>query len=479
MKNFALKTSVLAVASVFAGAVHAGTVSSPNTAYAAEALISSTDVTLNSIVYTMGVARGDGQNFVIIITPSAGNTFDTTVVPTCTPANGSGDVGADTTTCAIKRFSASELAFEVSVGDGAGAGGIEANDTYTVASLVLEDHTLATAGSTVTLSVALKDPGETSFVDQGTALNSTIARSVNAVNVYAAASDTFTTADVNHASGPLFGYIVDASAPADTANRAQANLTFDNNSAGAVIADGATAFDFTTTTGTVTVNLSDTTNFQALGTNGLCINADADASVCEAGEIFAVAGTPAVGSLTLGSASFPATGSTAPRTVSYDPSLTASLGTNRTIGVSGTVTPQVGAAHAFADTGSANSTFWVWNANAIQLYAPFVTTFSGFNSRIYLTNIGASAVQYSMTCYGESGTGTATGTAPTGTIPAGGVKMVTAQEACNFGTATRGSVVATINAPASQIKGAYTIVNPTSGAVSTVNMERPFGAATY
>lgn len=476
-QNVILQAAIASALLATFGAANAGTISAPAadsaaTVYAAEALTAGTVVTTPSVTYTMGVNRAIGQDFTIIYTPSAGSTFaPASCVGTNFSAAGTGSSGVAFST---KRASASECAIQVSL--------TSATDTTTTITssgafqaLTLATHNLNTAGNSVSYTVNLWDLGETARIDNSAALTRVVGTSVNAINVYAAAADTGTVADVNATAGPLMGFVA---ANGDTATVANAALTIDNNSANAVTADGVTAFDFLTTTGTLSLSVADATKaYAGLAANKFCADFSG-ATACETGEVFTV--TTDTGALTSPAANagaavaaFPARGATATVNVTFQADGTSSLGTSRTFAVSGTVNPQVGAAHAFADTANKNATWWTWSANAIELWSPYFSTAPGWISRFAFMNTGT-AVGYTATCNAESGNTVANGAAVTGTLTAG-MTVINAADVCTFSGNTRGNVRFIINAPAGNIHGAYNLVNATSGSTSISDMTRPFG----
>ena len=475
MKKFALKALTLAAASVCGSTAFAGSISTPATdaaatVYAAEALLNTTVLTSPVIVYTMGVPRTVDQDFTVIVTPSAGSSF---VLGSCTTAApvvaGLGAVA----TVSLKRASTSECAWEVDITTASIVG-----STLTFTGLQFLTHTLGTAGNSASVTLALKDLGETAFIDNTGTLTRRVATAAQAINIYAATSDVATVADVNAATGPLTGFVANATVPADTATRAAANLTFDNNSIGARNAANTAAFDFLTTTGTASITLTGSTSGAA--TNGFCIDVDNDAVVCEAAERFTL--TPTTATLAgIPSSAFPATGSTATRTVTFLADGTTQLGTSRTYALSGTITPQVGAAEAIVNTStSANATAWVWSANASQLVTPYFTTSSLFLSRVFFLNTGALPVGYTATCYSETGNAITYGSAQTGTLSGNGQTAVNLKNVCSFANTglTRGSVLFTINAPIGSIKGSYQQIDPVSLNNAIVPLSRPYGTST-
>lgn len=473
-RNVLLQTAVAsALVSMYGAAFATGAITSPAndaaaTVYAAEALTSSTTVTTPSIVYTMGVNRALNQDFTIIYTPSTGSTLN----PANCVAGNFSQGGAGAVNFSTKRASASECAIQVGV-----TAATDLTTTIT-ANLALASHPLATANSEVSYTVNLWDLGETARIDNSGPLTRMVAKSVNAINVYAAASDTSTVADVNNTNGPLKGFVANTTAPADTDTVAAAYLTFDNNSVAAKTADGSSIFDFKGTAGTLSLTLTDASKaFAGLAVNKLCLDADADSVYCEAGEVFPAAVANAATLALIPSTAFPAQGAVATRAISFQADGTNSLGTNRTIAVTGTVTPAVGVAHAITDTASKNATAWVWSANAIELWSPYFSTAPGWISRFSFQNTGI-AVGYSATCAAESGNTVVNGAAVTGTLNPG-MTVINAADVCTFTGNTRGTVRFIINAPVGAIHGTYNLVNATTGSSSVAELTRPFAGTTY
>lgn len=466
MTKFAVKSLAVAASLVFAGSASAGVINAPATdvlatVYAVEALTATTDITLPTIQYTMGVARTLAQDFTVILTPSAGATF---TAASCAAALPTKQAGTGAFTASVKRSSTSECAYEVDI--------TTASDTTLIlafAGLVLDTHTLNTPGSTASVTLALKDLGETAFIDNSGVLTRRVASSVQAVNIYAATSDIATTVDVNAVGGPLTGFVAGGD---DTIIRAAALLTFDNNSVGAKAADGATTFDFRATTGTAAITLTGTTS--GVATDGLCIDLNADSVYCETGEKFGVTSTAGTISGVV-STVFPVVGNLSTKRVTFLANGTTQLGTSRTFAVTGTITPQVGAVEPLADTAGKNATYWVWTANASQLMTPYMSTNTQYVTRFSLLNTGSAAVGYSVRCYAE-GAATATNGAA-GTLKAAGTTVLNATDVCTFSGAPRGAVTFTINAPINSVKGVYNIVDAVTGANGFVPLTRPYNSA--
>jgi len=216
MKKATYHAVAVAVGALFAGSAFAGSISLPATPtqFAVEGLAPTTAITTPTIAYTMGVGRPTGNGFTIIITPSAGSTLGTCVVPTYSvPAQ---------VVATLKRQSPAECAIDVQVAASTAAGGV-----WTWTGQTFASHPLANKGNSVSVSINLKDPGESAQIDNAGPLTATIAQSVQSINIYAAASDTLTVADVNAPGGPLTGFVptnlVFVALPDDTIQTAAAN----------------------------------------------------------------------------------------------------------------------------------------------------------------------------------------------------------------------------------------------------------------
>lgn len=469
MTKFKIKSLTLAVAAVCSSGAFAGSIPTPatTTKYAVESLLSTTDLTLPVLTYRMGVDRTIAQDFTVIITPSAGNTF---TVASCTAALpvvvlAGGAAGAATPT--VKRASASECAYEIDVTTAfvRGAGTIDLAFT----GLVLDSHTLATAGNTVALSVALKDLGETAFIDNSGALSVNVATSGNALTM-TAVQDTNTQADVNDEVGPLFGFVTNAVAPSDADAIARARFVIRNNNDGAFTwlrPDGATPWDFAVD-GT-DIDMTVTGNWQGLLAGGFTVAPPVGpvpaTTVGATSATFTIVPANIVGGA----------GTNHNFDVTFTSARTASLGTARTFGISGVGDVITGADVALAG----NSSWWVWGANASQLMTPWFTNYASYQSRFFLLNRGTLAVTYSATCFAETGNVITYGPAQSGTLVVG-LNAITSTDVCTFSGNTRGAVIFTINAPIETIKGSYQAVNPASLNLDITPLVRPYtqGATT-
>ena len=461
MKKFAIKAVAIAAGALAAGGALAGTVSvtGGTTNFAVEALTATTPVTTPNFVYTMGVGRPIGNGFTIINTPSAGATFGTTAVPVCTVPSHT-TLGTAAVSVTVKRASGGECAYDVQVATGA----MLVGDTFTWAAQPYGTHPLATAGSTISVSINLKDPGETSQVDNAGPVTAAIASSGRALTLTAAA-DTATVADVNHTSGPLFGFLPPGGVPTDTATVARADFAIGNNSAPLTtfkMPNGTTNWDFTLHGTSIAVTVAGT--FQGMATSGFT----ATTGLGVAPTVTATAaGTSATYTLLPTNITAGQTNTTV--TNSFASALTASLGTSRTFGVSALADVITGADSPLAGSAS----WWTWSANASQLMTPFFNHNPNYFTRFFFLNTGANPVSFSTQCFTEGGGAVTNGAG--GTLAANATTRVPASSACTFpATAPRGAVIFTINAPIQTVKGTFQQISPTGADGVVTPLVRPY-----
>jgi hypothetical protein len=457
------KVMAAAIGGLFsAGFAHAGSITVPAadanaTPYAVEGLAAGTDITLPDITYLMGVARTAAQDFTIIITPSAGAAFTAGSCATAlTSLNTAGNQTAGAYTATIKRASATECAYEIDV-----TTATTTATTLVFSGLVLDSHTLNVAGNSASVRVNLWDLGETARIDNSAELARRVAVSGNALRLTAAA-DTATVADVNNVNGPLFGFVANATAPADTASVASAKFVVNNNSDTTVYRTADNSADWNFGTAGTNIAVTVTGNFQGLATDGFTVDvtngADPATTVSNGTATFTLlpANVPTVGNHDV--------------VANFEASGTVSLGTSRTFGVSA-----VGDVVTGSDvTLAGNANWWQWSANASQLMTPYFTLFSAMQSRFFFLNTSASPVTYTATCYAESGNAITYGAGRAGTLVADGMTTVQAGSICTFAGNTRGSIIFTINAPIETIKGSYQAVDPVSLNNSVTPLVRPY-----
>ena len=468
MKKLTANAVVAAIGLVWGATALAGSIVAPaaTTKYAVESMTSTQDITLPTVTYRMGVDRTVAQDFTVIITPSSGATFTvascTAAIPTITLAGG----GAGGFTATVKRAGSGECAYEVDVTTAfvRGAGTIDLN----FPALVYDTHALNVAGNSAGVTIALKDLGETAFIDNSGTLSVNTATSGNALTLVAT-QDTATIANVNDTAGPLFGFLANATVPADTATVAAANFTVRNNNDGTntwMKPDGTTPWNFVVDGTSIAVTV--TGNFAQLATGGFLASSAVGPAITATATSSSTTGTFSLAPTNTG-----ANGTSTLVTVSFTTARTASMGTARTFGVSAVGDVITGADVALAGS----SSWWVWGANASQLMTPYFTTYSSFLSRFFLLNTGTNSVTYSADCFSETSNTITYGAARTGTLSANGLTAVAAGDICTFSSLTRGAIIFTINAPINTVKGNYQTVDPATLNNAIVPLTRPYNQA--
>jgi len=457
MKKFAIKSVAAAAGILVSGGVFAGTFTSTLRTFAAEGLSGTTAVTLPNMVYTMGVTRTTAQDFTVILTPPAGTAFSAGACAAGLPVQ----AGNGTVVVSQKRSSTTECAYEVDV--------TAATDTSTTLSfnnMALASHGLNVAGAAISMTIALKDLGETAFIDNVGSLTNTVANSASAMSLVAVA-DTNTITNVDDTRGPLFGFLPEGSASPDTADSAAAAFIIRNNPSGYVAADGTTAWDFRTANiGGNSILITVAGDFTGRASSGgFTASVNGNGTTAPAVTVT----TNSVASFTVSAAALAASPANTTVTTTFNTAGTASLGVARTFGVAGTADYIVGTDGALS---GALSTWWTWGANATQLMSPYMSTNPQYVTRFSLLNLGATSVGYTVQCYTEGSSVATNGAA--GTLKAAGTTVLNAADVCSFSGAPRGAVLFTINAPINAIKGVYNIVDAATGANGFVPLTRPY-----
>jgi hypothetical protein len=110
-----------------------------------------------------------------------------------------------------------------------------------------------------------------------------------------------------------------------------------------------------------------------------------------------------------------------------------------------------------------------YDTTSIEL--PYVTTFSGYNQRIYIINDSAQDAAYTTTFITEDGTMAMAGSAATGTVPAGEMVTIRATDLVTLtGGTTRTSATIEIEAQPTSIRATTQTINRTDGTTDTVTL---------
>lgn len=137
------------------------------------------------------------------------------------------------------------------------------------------------------------------------------------------------------------------------------------------------------------------------------------------------------------------------------------------------------ATHAYAPTSKTTAAGEVVR-DGTELQAPLVQVPTGWLTRLVLTNTGTLPRNYSISTQSANVDGGDTvanfdlaGALKTGSIPAGGTKVILLNGESLSEAGNRGTVIVNVTGPNSQIQGLYQIVNPNSGSISNHVLVRP------
>lgn len=467
MKSFTQKALAVAAASLCGSAAFAGSQVVTPTNFAIEAVTNTTAVAVPQILLTLGVARTQTQDYTVVIKPQAGATFNGSTCISALPLNGTNGTTANIV-ATLKRASTSECAYEIDVNAAGDAAGV----VLGFGGLSVASHSLG-GGTNLAIGTGVFELGESARIDNSNDLINTVATAAQAVTIVAA-QDTGTTADVNHPSGPLFGFVV---ANDDTADVARASFIIRNNPNSLKTANGTSNFDANLAANMTRLDLTVTGNFNGATVDGngvvngiAAVHNSGAATVTTAGS-----GDTATARFSLLPGNLNTVTQNTTVTVSFTSAKNTSLGTSRTFGVAGTSIPAVGGNQTMAG----NSSWWVWRANAIELRSAFFNNDvnAGNLTRFFFQNTGTAAA-YSAVCYTDDAAKTVTnGTKVTGTLRTGQT-TIDAKDVCTFSAGNRGAITFTINGPAANIKGVYQqAIN--GAAAGYLPLERPYAGSTY
>jgi hypothetical protein len=111
--------------------------------------------------------------------------------------------------------------------------------------------------------------------------------------------------------------------------------------------------------------------------------------------------------------------------------------------------------------------------NGTQLITPYMTTISGYLSRVMLSNYGSRDINYTVRLVTDDGANATAGVAASGTIKAGTLKQINASDLVAFSGKPRGAAIFTFVGANSDIQGIYQTVNLNTLDAQSVVMRRP------
>lgn len=474
MKKFALKATVGAAAVLVAGFAQAGILSAEQatyddaaaalavTNYAREALLPATAVQTPGVaVQFTGFEVTAGVPYRVVLEVANGEFTgaqpapDDLLLDNGTPAT---DIS-----CVAVTFSgqtASQLAWEcTSVADD------KIGISFDPGTLNVKAANLASGGAAVTIKAELQSREGFAIYDKVAATE--FMKGVQAIKVTADTDTGNTKADVNAAT-PLYKFVVGGAAPADTADAAVARFAVSNNNPAAGIAQAVCPDDVTTRfdmnancgayvpTGALKLKLTDTTmEYAALASLKAATSVGLD-------ETFTVAGANATLNITPTAGEFGAAGNDTDVDVTYTASGTASLGTERTIGLLADID---GGGQTFQ---ASNNNWWVWGNNGTVLKFPALSYGKEDKAWVSVQNAGGNKATFTTQCLSENGI--LEGLA--GEVGAGKTAKFGSLALCKNDKSQTRSVIMTFAAPSGSINGTVVRVNNTTGAHTYVNASR-------
>jgi hypothetical protein len=152
------------------------------------------------------------------------------------------------------------------------------------------------------------------------------------------------------------------------------------------------------------------------------------------------------------------------------PSLDYTAGQTLCVAVDGTeIIPRNTAGYDFAlaaNAGVAGSLGSItYDTTAITV--PYLTTFSGYNQRVYILNNSSVVAPYSTTFQTEAGVTATAGTMATGSVPAKTMIAIKATDLVTFSGGTRGAAVIEIEATSGNVESTSQSVNKSDGGTDT------------
>jgi hypothetical protein len=108
----------------------------------------------------------------------------------------------------------------------------------------------------------------------------------------------------------------------------------------------------------------------------------------------------------------------------------------------------------------------VYDTTSVEI--PYITTYEGYNQRIFLDNRGTTAAYYSTTFTTEDGVTAVSGASGTGTLAAGEMTTIRASDLVTFTGGTRGTATIEVEAQTTSLKVTTQIVDIGTGMTDTI-----------
>ena len=123
---------------------------------------------------------------------------------------------------------------------------------------------------------------------------------------------------------------------------------------------------------------------------------------------------------------------------------------------------------AFSEESGMDAALGSVKYDTTSVEVPYVTTYEGYNQRIFIDNRGATDAYYSTTYTTENGVTAADGASATGTLAAGEMHTIKATDLVTFTGGTRGTATIEIEAQTGSLKVVTQIVDLGTGMTDTI-----------
>jgi hypothetical protein len=445
MVSSRLRTTIVffALCGLIATSAFAGVLANAPTNFAHEiaatvagGITSPTDLTFAPQIYTMGIARNQGQNFILRYTLSNGAVFGTTYIagvpqPIVPPVYS----GVATNVSIVQRsggIGASTVEFDVNV---LAVAGTIVGDTFTFNGQVRFPVPSA-VGATTTITIDVRDVISALDTVPGP-YTRTLATLVGAATIFTTAGTNPPPNAIIDATAviPLTTFVADLSglADADTTLIAKAFLSTSPTTAG--VRNAANTADYVLVAGDkVTITLTgDFSGILQVGydLNGGGINVAAGNTATN--EAFTIAANLQSATLTVDGNRLSTTG------VIWFTKVTAAALNPRVFGVSASIVP-VAASQSRVIGG--NTAWYTWVQNGTTIVAPYVSFTPGNGVKFRFTNSSSTPISILVSVVLDQGTFTQAITAFT--VPANGAQQITFSDTPSAGTLEQGPIASAL-----------------------------------
>jgi hypothetical protein len=128
---------------------------------------------------------------------------------------------------------------------------------------------------------------------------------------------------------------------------------------------------------------------------------------------------------------------------------------------------------AFSEESQMDASLGSISYDTTTVEIPYITTYSGYNQRIFLDNRGTTNAGYTSTFTTENGVTAASGSAGTGTLTAGEMSVIKASDLVTLTGGTRGTATLEVEAQAAKLWVTTQIVDLGTGVTDTILLYPP------